>query len=223
MHLGYMPRGHAAVILSTLPSDASSARPGLENRETRGTQMRIFLRHLVLRRHGFRSSIRRLQVLQQALELALKRIVVLPVGKILDEVLGYLPRQVLACFSIEAFPAIQSFVRHEPNGKQLPLLFRNLTLAGVENVRLHPLAVHAVLRQDQEQLVMQADGRVNLLVELFAGFNIVRRKPAAHAFILQAFVQTVSKLLVLGGRPVASALLALNMCNRAATGTRSEE
>ena len=66
---------------------------------------------------------------------------------------------------------------------------------------------------------MQADGRVNLLVELFAGFNIVRRKPAAHAFILQAFVQTVSKLLVLGGRPVASALLALNMCNRAATGT----
>src|SRR5271157_6330552 len=44
---------------------------------------------------------------------------------------------------------------------------------------------------------MQADGRVNLLVELLAAFNIVRRKPAAHAFILQAFVQTVGKLLVL--------------------------
>jgi len=45
---------------------------------------------------------------------------------------------------------------------------------------------------------MQADGRVNLLVELLASFNIVRREPAAHTFILQAFVQTVSKLLVLG-------------------------
>src|SRR5271157_4756726 len=44
---------------------------------------------------------------------------------------------------------------------------------------------------------MQADGRVDLLVELLAAFNIVRRKPAAHAFILQALVQTVSKLLVL--------------------------
>ncbi len=44
---------------------------------------------------------------------------------------------------------------------------------------------------------MQADGRVNLLVELLAGFNVVRGEPAAHAFILQAFVQTVGKLLVL--------------------------
>ena len=30
---------------------------------------------------------------------------------------------------------------------------------------------------------MQADGLVDLLVELLAGFNIVRRKPAAHAFL----------------------------------------
>jgi len=45
---------------------------------------------------------------------------------------------------------------------------------------------------------MQADGRVNLLVELLAGFNIVRGKPAAHTFILQAFVQAVGKLLVFG-------------------------
>src|SRR5271169_3535129 len=44
---------------------------------------------------------------------------------------------------------------------------------------------------------MQADGLVNLLVELLAGFNIVRRKPAAHSFTLQAFVQAVGKLLVL--------------------------
>src|SRR5271165_3140343 len=179
MHLGYMPRGHAAVILSTLPSDASSARPGLENRETRGTQMRIFLRHLVLRRHGFRSCIRRLQVLQQPLEPVLIRIVVLPVGKIRDEVLGYLPRQVLTCFGIEAFPVIQSFEGHQPNRKQLPLLFRNLTLSGVENFRLYPLAVHAVLRQDQEQLVMQADGLADLLVQLLAGLNIVRRKTSS--------------------------------------------
>ncbi len=44
---------------------------------------------------------------------------------------------------------------------------------------------------------MQANGRVNLLVELLAGSNVVRREPAANAFILQAFVQAVGKLLVL--------------------------
>src|SRR5271166_4526490 len=44
---------------------------------------------------------------------------------------------------------------------------------------------------------MQADGLVNLLVDFPPTLNVVRRKPAAHAFILQAFVQTVGKLLVL--------------------------
>ena len=44
---------------------------------------------------------------------------------------------------------------------------------------------------------MKADGLVDLLVELLAGLNIVRGKPAADAFILQAFVQAVGKLLVL--------------------------
>src|SRR5271166_749367 len=61
------------------------------------------------------------------------------------------------------------------------------------NSRLRALAISVFTHS----LVMQADGRVNLLVELLAGFNIVRREPAAHAFILQAFVQTVGKLLVL--------------------------
>ena len=54
-------------------------------------------------------------------------------------------------------------------------------------------------RQDQQQLVVQADGFVDLLVELPAALNIVRSKPAAHAFVLQVGVEAVGEGLVFGG------------------------
>jgi hypothetical protein len=45
----------------------------------------------------------------------------------------------------------------------------------------------------------QVDGVVDLLVNLAAAFNIVGRKPAAHAFVLQIGVEPIGELLVFGG------------------------
>jgi hypothetical protein len=56
-----------------------------------------------------------------------------------------------------------------------------------------------VRRQDQQQLVVQSDGFVDLLVEFPAALNVVRGKPAAHAFALQVGVEAVGEVLVFGG------------------------
>jgi hypothetical protein len=48
-------------------------------------------------------------------------------------------------------------------------------------------------RQDQQQLVVQADGFVDLLVDFLATLNIVRSKPATHAFVLQIGVEASAK------------------------------
>ncbi len=70
-------------------------------------------------------------------------------------------------------------------GNNNPLAFFRLPLARLGQLGLHPLARHAVLRQDQQQPVMQPNRLVNLLVDLPPAFDIVRRKPATHAFGLQ--------------------------------------
>ena len=45
---------------------------------------------------------------------------------------------------------------------------------------------------------MQADGLVDLLMHLPPAMHIVRRKPAAHALVLQVGIEPVGKLLVFG-------------------------
>jgi len=45
---------------------------------------------------------------------------------------------------------------------------------------------------------MQPNGLINLFVNLPPAFNIVRRKPAAHALGLQVGMQPLGKLLVVG-------------------------
>jgi hypothetical protein len=46
---------------------------------------------------------------------------------------------------------------------------------------------------------VHADGFVDLLVELPAALNVMRGKPAAQAFVLQAGVEAVGEDLVFGG------------------------
>ena len=46
---------------------------------------------------------------------------------------------------------------------------------------------------------MEADGFVDLLVDLFAGGHVVRGEPAADAFVLEVGVETVGEILVFGG------------------------
>jgi hypothetical protein len=50
---------------------------------------------------------------------------------------------------------------------------------------MYPIAFHARCRKNQQQLVINMDGFIYLLVNLSARPNIVRRKPAPDAFVLE--------------------------------------
>src|SRR5664280_817345 len=82
------------------------------------------------------------------------------------------------------------------NNNCLPSRF--LPLARIGNFGFDPVTAHAVLGEDQQQLVMQADGLVDLLVQLAAALHFLRRKPAAHTLGLQVSMEPLGKLLVFG-------------------------
>jgi hypothetical protein len=48
----------------------------------------------------------------------------------------------------------------------------------------------------EQQLVVEADGFVDLLVDFLAALNVMRSEPAAHAFVLQVGVEAVGEVLV---------------------------
>src|ERR1022692_3340224 len=98
-----------------------------------------------------------LQVLPQPLKRLLIRIVVLPVAEVGDEVLAYLAGRINADVGIEQFPLLDRLKRDQRDGKQQLLAFPLLPLPRVGNFGLDPVAVHAVLGKDQQQLVMQAN------------------------------------------------------------------
>jgi hypothetical protein len=51
-------------------------------------------------------------------------------------------------------------------------------------------------RENQQQTLMAVDGFIDLLIELSAALDVVRRKPAAHPIILQMCIQAFGKLLL---------------------------
>ena len=83
-------------------------------------------------------------------------------------------------------------------GNSICFASRCLALTRIGNLRPHPIAVHAVLGEDEQQLVMQPDGLIELLMNLAPALDVVRRKPAAHAFVLQIGIEPLGKLLVFG-------------------------
>lgn len=141
----------------------------------------------------------RLQISDQPLECFLIRVVVLPIAEVGDEILANLAGGILSSVGVEAFPVAQSFKRREPNGEQDSPLVAHLARPGLGDLGLHPLARHAVRRQDQKQLVVQTDCFVDLFVQFPAALNVVRRKPAAYAFGLQVSVEAVGEGLIFGG------------------------
>src|SRR5271165_738733 len=138
------------------------------------------------------------QIAYQPLKRRLVRVMVLPVAEVGDEVLAYLARRIFPRITVEALPIAQRLKPHQPDGKQHPLLFFRLPLARLGDLGVHPLAVHAVLRQNEQQPVMQPNGLVNLFVDLPPALDVVRREPAAHPLGLEIGMQPLSKLLVVG-------------------------
>src|SRR5271167_1520841 len=104
------------------------------------------------------------QIPHQPPKRRLIRIVFLPPAEVRNEILPHLPRRVFPRIAVEALPIAQPLKPHQPDGKQHPLAFFRLPFARLGNLGLHPLARHAVLRQDQQQPVMQPNGLVDLLV-----------------------------------------------------------
>ena len=80
------------------------------------------------------------------------------------------------------------------NSTRLPSFYLRLRALAI-SVFTHSL-LHAVLGEDQQQLVMQPNGLIYLLMNLAPAMNVVRREPATNAFILQISVEPVGKLLV---------------------------
>src|ERR1051326_8877858 len=125
------------------------------------------------------------EVPQQPLECYLVGGVILPAAEIRDEVLTDLAGRVLAGIGVEVLPVADLREGYEADREQYAPTFGQFLLACMSNLRLHPFAIHSVVGEDKEQTVVEANCIVNLLVEFPATLNAVRRKPAAHASILQ--------------------------------------
>src|ERR1039458_6192554 len=121
-----------------------------------------------------------------------------PIAEIGDMELTNLAGRVLANIGIEILPFPYRLKGAKADGKQDLSLLLDLPLARDGDLRPHPLARHAGRRKDEQQLVIDANGFVNLPVDLFPALQFVRGEPAADAFGLQIIMKALGKLLVVG-------------------------
>jgi len=166
------------------------ARVGFHGTVLLGTLARSALRRL---------RFFRLQIAEQALKTFRVGVVFLPVAEIGNEIFANLARQVLPFVGVEKLPVPNRLKRNQSDGKQHALFLRTLPLPGFADFSLYPRALHAVRRKDQEQPLISSDRFVDLLMDFLSSLYIVRREPAADAFVLQIRVQAVGEFLIFGG------------------------
>src|SRR5712691_4309192 len=90
-----------------------------------------------------------LQISQQALECLAVRVMVLPITEIRDEVFADLARRILAGVSVKVLPSLNALERNQANRKKDSTVFVQFFLARVSNLGFDPLAIHAVIRQNE--------------------------------------------------------------------------
>ena len=102
----------------------------------------------------------------------------------------------LAGVGVEAAPVADAVEAHQPDGEQLLALalLAEFGLASFANLGLHPFAVHAVLREHQQQAVVDLDGPVDLLDEFLAPLHVFRSEPDPQLFATHLLVQPPSEL-----------------------------
>ena len=124
---------------------------------------------------------------------------VFPVREVGDVVFVEFDRQVFASVGVEATPDADAVDAHQPDGEQLFVLalLAEFGLASFAKLGLHPFAVQAVLREHQQQAVVDLDGPVDLLDEFFAPLHVFRSEPDPQLFATQLLVQPPSELIVL--------------------------
>jgi hypothetical protein len=129
-----------------------------------------------------------LKITQQASEGFLVVVMLLPTGEVSDVArpleVGRPTGRALQHSSIKA------------NGKQhrsVPgLLLRKSRL----DLKFHPHAFDGILREHQQELVIEADGLVDALPDFVTGLHVFRSEPAAHPLALQIGIQPLGKALI---------------------------
>src|SRR5579871_4921469 len=109
----------------------------------------------------------------------------LPVAKIRDKVLTDFTSGVCPGVSIEAHPIPDGFEICKPYRKEYTPIVAHFAAASLGNFGFDPLATHAGWGNNQQKPVKDADGFVDLLVDLLAALHVMRREPAANASCLQ--------------------------------------
>src|ERR1039457_6146593 len=122
-----------------------------------------------------------------------------PIGEIRNEVLTDLPSGVLAGIGVEAFPVAYAIESKQTDGKKDAPAFTRFASARLGDFGLHPFAMEARFGQDEEHPVMGAYRLVDLLVQLAAAANIVRREPAGDARSLQIGMEPRGTSFIGGG------------------------
>src|SRR5215467_9502891 len=110
---------------------------------------------------------------------------ILPFGEVRDEVLADLAGAVDSPVRVKQLPPLDLVERHQRDREKHLALLVLFAGTGVGYLGLHPTAVHARVGKDQQELVIDADRLVDLLVDLPATLDVVRREPAADTLRLE--------------------------------------
>ena len=104
----------------------------------------------------------RLQIAEQTSEGGFEGGVVFPVREVGDVVFAEFDGQVFAGVGVEAAPIADAVDAHQPDGEQLWVLalLAEFGLASFAKLGLHPFAVYALLREHQQQAVVDLNGPV---------------------------------------------------------------
>jgi len=103
----------------------------------------------------------------------IRPVVPLLAAEIRNVILPYLPRRINPSVRIKLLPLLHFLKRGDRDRKRHLFLLPRLPLARVGNLRAYPIARHAVLREDQQQLVMHPNGFVNLLMNLPPALDVI--------------------------------------------------
>ena len=129
-----------------------------------------------------------LQVTQQASEPLLVALMILPTAEVLN----------MARATNARCPGVGG-LHHgiiEPNRKQDEFLLAMLLLQGCCYFLFDPRALYGMLREDQQELVIEANELINALTEHVASLYDFRGEPAAHTLALQVSIQVLGKVLI---------------------------
>lgn len=138
-----------------------------------------------------------LEISQQIGEGGFEGVVVFPVGEVGDVIFPDFGGQIFAGVGVEAGPVLDLLEAAEADGKQLLSFLAELGLTSPADLGHHPFAAHALLRQHQQQTVVDLNGLINLLHELLASLHIFGSKPDSQLFGPHSLMQPPSELVIL--------------------------